>query len=126
MSKDLIHWIEERIDADPALDDEVGLLVLAALEGDAQLADYLQTGTATRHRVEHFSPVEPVEPATGAFLRSVRVAGFRGIGSAVTLALEPVPGLSVIAGRNGSGKSSIAEGLELLLTGRTYRWKNKK
>lgn len=126
MSSDLIRWIEERIDADSALDDEVGLLVLTALEGDAQLADYLQTGATAYRSDERFSAEGPVDSATGAFLRSVRVAGFRGIGSAVTLAFEPVPGLTVVAGRNGSGKSSIAEGLEVLLTGETYRWKNKK
>jgi len=35
-----------------------------------------------------------------------------------------VPGLTVIAGRNGSGKSSFAEALELALTGETHRWKS--
>jgi hypothetical protein len=32
----------ERIDSDQALEDEVGLLILAALEGDTQLDEYLQ------------------------------------------------------------------------------------
>lgn len=126
MTNDLIRWIEERIDADSTLDDEVGLLILAGLEGDAQLEDFLQTGTAALPGTEQSSAAKPIEPATGAFLRSVQVTGFRGIGSPVTLALEPVPGLTVVAGRNGSGKSSIAEGLEILLTGGTYRWKNKR
>ena len=48
---------------------------------------------------------------------SVTVEGFRGIGPAATLTLEPQPGLTVVVGRNGSGKSSFAEGLELLMTG---------
>ena len=35
------------------------------------------------------------------------------------------PGLTLVVGRNGSGKSSFAEGLELLLTGDTYRWSQR-
>ncbi|WP_240938187.1 AAA family ATPase [Nocardioides sp. JQ2195] len=31
----------------------------------------------------------------------------------------------MVAGRNGSGKSSISEALEFVLTGDTYRWKNR-
>jgi DNA repair exonuclease SbcCD ATPase subunit len=60
-----------------------------------------------------------VEPA---WLRAVAVEGFRGIGPPAELELAPEPGLTVIAGGNGSGKSSFAEGLELLLTGSVKRW----
>ena len=35
------------------------------------------------------------------------------------------PGLTVVVGRNGSGKSSFAEGLELLMTGRLKRWEKR-
>ena len=125
-TNDLISWIEQRIDADPTLDDEVGLLILAALEGEHELDEYLQAGRSAQRVREAPDPVDPARKMTGAFLRSVEVRGFRGIGPAVTLALEPVPGLTVVAGRNGSGKSSIAEGLEMVLTGGTYRWKNKQ
>lgn len=124
VADDLISWIEQRIDADPSLDDAVGLLVLAALEGDSELDDYLESGSSARR--EGPGAEVPAVPATGAFLRSIQVTGFRGIGPEVTLVLEPVPGLTVVAGRNGSGKSSIAEGLEVVLTGGTYRWKNKR
>jgi energy-coupling factor transporter ATP-binding protein EcfA2 len=41
------------------------------------------------------------------------------------LDLEPGPGLTLVVGRNGSGKSSFAEALELLLTGENSRWQGK-
>ncbi|BDB41920.1 MULTISPECIES: ATP-binding protein [Mycobacterium] len=60
------------------------------------------------------------------FLTSISVAGFRGIGRQAKLDLYPAPGLMVVSGRNGSGKSSFAEALELTLTGTSYRWHEKK
>ena len=59
------------------------------------------------------------------YLSSVRVQAFRGIGPATTLALQPGPGLTVVTGRNGSGKSSFADAAELALTGATTRWSGK-
>jgi energy-coupling factor transporter ATP-binding protein EcfA2 len=68
---------------------------------------------------------EAVAKAGEVYLRSVTIEGFRGIGKAATLDLSARPGLTVVVGRNGSGKSSFAEGLELLLTGQTKRWESK-
>ena len=65
------------------------------------------------------------DAAPPVWLRSVTVEGFRGIGAPATLPLEPSPGLTVVVGRNGSGKSSFAEGLELLMTGRLKRWEKR-
>ncbi|MBT2392329.1 AAA family ATPase [Streptomyces sp. ISL-1] len=59
------------------------------------------------------------------FLRSISAAGWRGIGPATTLELRPEPGLTVIAGRNGSGKSSFAEAAEMALTGDNFRWQGR-
>jgi len=58
----------------------------------------------------------------GAYLRSLTVKGFRGIGPAAILEVSPGPGLTLVVGRNGSGKSSFAEALEVLLTGTLMRW----
>jgi recombinational DNA repair ATPase RecF len=60
-----------------------------------------------------------------AYLKAITVEGFRGIGPAVTLPLQPGPGLTLITGRNGSGKSSIAEAAELALTGQNRRWTDR-
>ncbi len=51
------------------------------------------------------------------------MAGFRGIGPATTLPLQPGPGLTLVVGRNGYGKSSFAEGV--LLTGTSLRWEGR-
>ena len=60
------------------------------------------------------------------YVSSITVEGFRGVGKAVTLSIPAGPGLVLIVGRNGSGKSSFAEGLELLLTGRNFRWEKPR
>lgn len=96
-------------------------LVLAALEGESALAAVLEGGPAP-DRPE--SARERTAPA-GAFLTGLEVEGFRGIGQRTQLTLTPGPGLTVISGRNGSGKSSLAEALECALTGTTARWERR-
>jgi hypothetical protein len=91
-----------RLDADTQPEDQWSALVLAALEGHGEL----------NHLLLPFSC-------------RITAQGFRGIGPEATLDLTPSPGLTLVVGRNGSGKSSFAEGLELLLTGDTYRWSQR-
>ncbi len=60
------------------------------------------------------------------YLDSVAVAGFRGIGPRTWLNLSPRPGVTLVVGRNGSGKSSVAEGLETAFTGVNLRWQGQE
>ncbi|MET7764547.1 ATP-binding protein [Streptomyces sp. NPDC005393] len=71
------------------------------------------------------APVRSDGQTRPLYLRSIAAAGWRGIGPAATLDLRPEPGLTVIAGRNGSGKSSIAEAAEMALTDSNYRWQDR-
>lgn len=98
-------------------------LVLAALEGAPALEWQLQEGPAPQAAAKAATAPQP-KPAA-AYLRAVHVEGFRGIGRTAQLQFPPGPGLTLVVGRNGSGKSSFAEALELLLTGSTFRWEKR-
>jgi len=97
------------LDDDPKLDSAVKDVVLEAL---AEVVG--QSGGSAEG------------DSAGTFLTAISVEGFRGVGPAARLDLYPAPGLMVVSGRNGSGKSSFAEALELALTGTSYRWRNKE
>jgi predicted ATPase len=116
----LLGLVLDRLSADDELNEAAADLVLAACEGPIALEQAISGRSPERPQ-----PLLPdgliAEPA-GAYLRSVSVQGFRGIGPPAELELSPGPGLTLIVGRNGSGKSSFAEGFELLLTGANLRW----
>lgn len=126
-NEELVESVLRLADADPDLTDDAKFVVLAALESDALLAEAID-GEADTPKLPLPRPSggratrEPV----GAFLKAIRVKGFRGVGPEATLPLRPATGLTVVCGRNGSGKSSFAEAFELALTGESYRWKEKK
>ena len=113
--------VSARLEADPPADPATGALVLAALEG----ADGLEAELSGRAAAARAAAGSAKPALAGAFLGSVSVEGFRGIGPARTLELRPGPGLTLVVGRNGSGKSSLAEALEVLLTGDSLRWKER-
>lgn len=125
MGKDTLkNYVLALADADETLSESARLAVLAALEDPAVLTEALG-GTASPHLARALTSADDPEEPVGAYLASITVSGFRGIGPKVTVPLQPGPGLTVIAGRNGSGKSTLAEALELALTGVNSRWKDK-
>ncbi len=122
MDDALLDLILHRLGEDP-LPEPATALLLAACESDATLERQLGGGSTPRPKPTA-AAAQLSEPA-GAYLRSITVAGFRGVGPACTLPIEPGPGLTLVVGRNGSGKSSFAEGLEVLLTGGLRRWEDR-
>ncbi|MEV5206116.1 AAA family ATPase [Micromonospora sp. NPDC053740] len=117
----LIELIFDRLAAADGVPTETAELVLAALTGEEDLTAAL-AGTPTR-----LDPRSPADegPAERIWLKSVTVAGFRGVGPERTIQIGPGPGFTLIVGRNGSGKSSFAEAAELALTGDSARWADK-
>jgi recombinational DNA repair ATPase RecF len=106
-------------------------LVLAACDGEQGLARYLDDGVEPPRpkkaaKAKGKGTKDGVAPeAPRAYLEEIGVRGFRGIGPDRALKLRPGPGLTLVIGRNGSGKSSFAEAIEVLLTGTSVRWADK-
>ena len=108
---------------------------LRHLEVDESVEQLVNASLSGPGAVEAVLKGEPVaaEPddmvrrqsAASVYLQSITVQGFRGIGPKATLELDAQPGLTLVVGRNGSGKSSFFDGLEVLLTGDSFRWKGK-
>lgn len=91
-------------------------LVEARLAGDRKLS-----APAKALVREALGDPERAEGDVGAsagpvYLGNIEVTGFRGVGSKALLKLKPKPGVTLVVGRNGSGKSSIAEAIETLFT----------
>jgi recombinational DNA repair ATPase RecF len=95
--------------------------VLAALDGDAAFEAALQADAQIGPLKAAGASLPFVQPKK-AFLQEVRVRGFRGIGPEAVLSINPGPGLTLVVGRNGCGKSSFAEAAELLVTRGNARW----
>lgn len=118
----LLDVVVGRLCGPHAPTSDVADLVFAACEGTAALT--AQLGSAASARPTAPPATDPatatVEPP-GAFLTGITVEGFRGIGPSTTLGLQPGPGLTLVVGRNGSGKSSFAEAAELVIARATAR-----
>ncbi|HEX7094707.1 MAG TPA: AAA family ATPase, partial [Acidimicrobiales bacterium] len=116
-NEEFLAQVLERLSEADAGNDLVDV-VLAACCGEAELEAW--ASGQPPERPDAVPADERVDPP-GAYLKSLTVEGFRGIGPAATLTFTPGPGLHVVVGRNGSGKSSFAEAFELLLTGSSRR-----
>jgi hypothetical protein len=100
MDHGLLDVILGRIDGDSTLSEGATELLLAACQGNAALGDAVGGEPPPRPTVS-IAQQATAEPL-GAFLASITVGGFRGVGPAHTLTLHPGKGLTVVAGRNGS------------------------
>ena len=119
MNDPLIVEVLDRLDR-ATVSGAVENLVLGALLGRmAEVVDGVRIERpATATGGDELAPV-------GAYLESVAVTAFRGVGPTCELHLQPGPGLTLVVGRNGSGKSSFAEAAEFALTGDSLRWSGK-
>lgn len=118
MSSEIERLVLDRAGRD-GVDGAVAATVSAAFRGEAALEGALRGESGT----EAAGDAQNGEAAAAGrvWLAGIGVAGFRGIAGRVDVALAPGPGLVVVCGRNGSGKSSIAEAAELALCGKSER-----
>jgi energy-coupling factor transporter ATP-binding protein EcfA2 len=104
-------------------EEPFAVFVAYACDGDEALAGAVSGETA----VERRAPSRTRKAADRAvvpraYLKHIKVRAFRGIGPERTLVLPEGRGLTIVSGRNGCGKSSFAEALELLLTDQCSRF----
>ena len=118
----LLGLVVDRIAVRPPADPG-GRLVLAAFGGPAAV------DAALHAEFEPASAAGPngatARPRSAVYLTDIEVEGFRGVGPTTTLAIDPGPGLTLVVGRNGSGKSSFSEALEMVLLGTNKRWEQR-
>ncbi len=124
MANGLQEALLERLIADGLEGAPMVWMVLAAAESAEALDEVLADGTRTRPLPER-RPVEAEGDVARVYLRDVEVRSFRGVGPQSRLQFDVGPGVTLVEGRNGSGKSSFAEAVEVAFTGTSQRWSGK-
>jgi hypothetical protein len=104
--------------------DDFALYVLAACEGQEALAACI-SGSVIPERPATAGGESSTAAVPPTYVSSIQVRAFRGIGDDSHLRFTPGPGVTLVVGRNGSGKSSFAEGAEVAFTGTSARWAAK-
>lgn len=123
LAPELYDRILAKLVDDGDLDDAVAALVDAACRGDGELSRALEASLEPSARPVRREPSAcSSEVSAGVFLRDIEVRSFRGIGETAKLSLDAQPGLTLVLGRNGSGKSSFADAAEVIITGSCRRW----
>lgn len=121
MNDDLRQLVHDKLSSDGLLEKDWSGLAVAACDGH-EAVESLLLGAKT---VAKASAQADTMNHAAAYITSLTVQGFRGIGPKQTLTFNPGPGLTIVVGRNGSGKSSFAEALEVLFTGDSKRWSDR-
>lgn len=104
--------------------DPIVWMVLAAADGAEALAALLDAGRPQPEPARRAVAV-PTAEVPRTYLANVEVRSFRGVGLDSHLPIKPGRGVTLVVGRNGSGKSSFAEAVEVAFTGTSERWKRK-
>lgn len=115
----------ERLLEDGLEGDAMVWMTLAAVEGAEALDEVIADGAATRPLPTRTTAAPEDGAVARVYLADIEIRSFRGVGPSSRLPLEPGPGVTLVAGRNGSGKSSFAEAVEVAFTGTSERWKGK-
>ena len=120
MNDPLISEVLDRLDADARASGTAENLIVGALRDrlddatDGAVVDRPVAGPRGRRR--HLpAPSWSQWPSLGSAASARAASSIFG----------PGPGLTLVVGRNGSGKSSFAEALEFALTGDSLRWAGK-
>ncbi len=110
---DLLH----RLAAGGKDGEPFAVFVAYACDGDEALAEAVTGGTSLAPRTAGAAAIPaPHADVPRAFLKQIKVRAFRGIGPERSLQIPEGRGLTIVSGRNGCGKSSFAEAVELLFT----------
>src|SRR5579872_1740717 len=116
----LLGLVVDRIEAHAPAHGAADLILAAFQGGDAVDAALIGEPSAVALVDEG-----AVKAPSAVYLTAIEVEGFRGIGPPTTLDIDPGPGLTLVVGRNGSGKSSFSEALEMVLLGTNQRWEQR-
>jgi energy-coupling factor transporter ATP-binding protein EcfA2 len=116
----LLALVAERIATHPPT-DAAGDLILGAFDGSGSVDAALRGESGPASGAKAQAPTAQ----RAVYLTAIEVEGFRGIGPPTTLSIDPGPGLTLVVGRNGSGKSSFSEALEMVLLGTNQRWEQR-